>query len=117
MTRGGKSRVVEVDCTLDIEQTAESFHAYAVPEGIDIQPGDRVQVHGAPSRVGFGERFVRPARATVTRANWIEQQWTKLTALFELAELYEVGFQPKMYEVGMRPNAFYKAGPPPGERP
>ena len=94
---GGRAqkRTVEVDCTLDIERTAESFHAYAVPEGIEIRPGDRVLVHGAPSSIAFGERVLRPCRATVVRAGWVERQWTKFAALAELTELYEVGFRPK----------------------
>ena len=51
-----------------MEKTAESFHAYAVPEGIDIQPGDEVTVHGAPGDIGWGERRVLLCRATVLRA-------------------------------------------------
>jgi hypothetical protein len=88
-------RDIEVTCTLDIEQTGESFHAHAIPLGIDIRPGDRVLVHGAPSRVAFGTRLSVPCRATVTRAGWLRRAWTQATALFELTELYEVGFAPK----------------------
>ncbi len=90
----GRQRV-EVACTLDIEQTAESFHAHAVPEGIEIRPGDIVLVHGAPTQVAFGECWVREARASVLRAGPITRAWTRLTAMLELTELYEVGFQPK----------------------
>ena len=50
-------RVVEVRCDIDIAQTPETFHAHAIPDGIDIRPGDVVTVHDAPSRIGFGERF------------------------------------------------------------
>ncbi len=46
----------------------DSFHAYAVPDGIDIRPGDVVQVHGMPSRLQFGEARRFRARATVSRA-------------------------------------------------
>ena len=36
-----------------------------------------------------------PAReATVERAGWLERQWTRLCARFELSELYEVSFTP-----------------------
>jgi hypothetical protein len=88
-------RTVEVPCLLDIEQTPESFHAHAVPEGIELRPGDVVQVHDAPERVDFGDCYTRPLRATVTRAGWLDRAWTRLTAPFEMLELYEVGFQPK----------------------
>jgi hypothetical protein len=88
-------RTVEITCAVDIEQTQESFHAYAVPEGIDIRPGDVVWLHDVPARVEFGQRVSRQCRATVQRANVVERAWTHVASLFELTELYEVGFQPK----------------------
>lgn len=89
------ARTVEVDCTVDIEQTPESFHAYAVPQSITIRPGDEVTVHGAPTRVEFGQRMVVQCRATVTRAGLLDRAWAHVTGLFELTELYEVGFSPR----------------------
>jgi hypothetical protein len=88
-------RTVEVMCDVDIEQTPDSFHAHAVPDGIDIQPGDVVVVHGAPAAIAFGERLICQCRATVTRAGAARRWWTEFAGLFELTELYEVGFQPK----------------------
>ena len=88
-------KTVDVPCFLDIEQTAESLHAHAIPEGIDIRPGDSVLVHGAPSHVAFGERMTLECSATVTRAGGLARFWTYLTAPLELVELFEVGFQPK----------------------
>ena len=85
--------VVQVPVTVELEQTAESFHAYAVPEGIDIQPGDEVTVHGAPARIAFGERRIVQCRATVVRAGPLRRAWTRLEGLFSLTELYEVGFE------------------------
>ena len=87
--------VIEVPCTVEIEQTAESFHAHAIPQGVAIRPGDCVLVHGAPSHVAFGARLCIPCRATVTRAGWVRRLWTQATAMLELTELYEVGFAPK----------------------
>ena len=86
---------IEVDCLIDIERTAESFHAHAIPDGIEIRPGDRVVVHGLPSHVAFGDRMSMVGRATVIRAAWPVRAWTRLASLFELTELYEVGFAPK----------------------
>jgi hypothetical protein len=86
---------VEVDCDLDIEQTAESFHAHAVPDGIDIRAGDVVMVHDVPAGVGFGEHYVGRTRATVLRAGPIQRLWTEFAGLFEITGLYEVGFEPK----------------------
>ncbi|GAC1340555.1 MAG: hypothetical protein NVSMB18_10860 [Acetobacteraceae bacterium] len=86
---------VRISADIDIEMTAESFHAYAVPDGVDIRPGDVVVVHGVPTDIGFGERLVTQCAATVTRAGPLLRFWTGLTAMFELTELYEVGFMPK----------------------
>ncbi len=80
---------------IDIEKTAESFHAYAVPNGVDIRPGDVVIVHGVPTDIGFGERLVMQCDATVHRAGPVLRAWTAFTAMFELTQLYEVGFEPK----------------------
>ncbi len=89
------ARIIEVMCTVEIEQTQESFHAHAIPQGIEIRPGDSVLVHDAPSRVDFGSRISVPCRATVIRAGWFERIWTQATAMFELTQLYEVGFEPR----------------------
>jgi hypothetical protein len=88
-------RYVDVPCTLEIEQTQESLHAYATPDGIDIQPGDTVLIHGAPDRIGFGERYTCECRATIVQAGLLGRLWTQMTGLLELTELYEVGFLPK----------------------
>jgi hypothetical protein len=87
------SRHVELLCTLDIEQTAESFHAHAIPEDVEIGPGDTILVHDAPS-IGFGEVYAGERRATLTRATALDRLWTKFRSVFEITELFEVGFQP-----------------------
>ena len=86
-------RRIEVPCVVDIEQTPESLHAHAIPEGIDIQPGDQVLVHGAPSQIGYGERVLLTCSATVIRATALGRLWTQLTGLLEFTALYEVGFE------------------------
>ena len=40
-----RRQIVEVPCTVDIEQTPESLHAYVELHGIEIGPGDEVIVH------------------------------------------------------------------------
>jgi hypothetical protein len=86
---------LEVACDVDIAQTPESFHAHAVPDGVDIRPGDVVMVHGVPAGVGFGEHLVCRTSATIRRAGLLERGWTQFTGLFEITGLYEVGFEPK----------------------
>ena len=89
------ARTVEVRCQVDIERTRDSFHAHAVPDGIDIRPGDVVLVHGAPTDIGYGERIACECRATVVRAGLLARAWTHVAGMFELGELYEVGFSPR----------------------
>ena len=90
---GGET--IEIQADVDIEKSATSFHAHAVPDGIDIRPGDSVQVQGVPTDIGFGDTLTCRCPATVTRAGALARRWTAFTALFELTELYEVGFLPK----------------------
>ncbi len=88
------ARQVEIQCDVDLERTGDSFHAYAVPDGIDIRPGDTVLVHDMPTRLEFGEcRRFRTA-ATLRRAGPLRRLWTEIAGVFELTSLYEVGFQP-----------------------
>ena len=85
MSPFGKRSSFEVPCTVDIEQTADSFHAHVILDGdIEIRPGDEVTVHDAPTDIAFGERIVVRRMATVVRA--------RLQGYLELTELYEVSF-------------------------
>ncbi|MCA7120660.1 MAG: hypothetical protein LGL72_14985 [Acidibrevibacterium sp.] len=88
-------RKFDISCRVDIEQSPESLHAHAIPEGVSLRPGDTVIVHGVPSTVAFGEHLEMTCRATVFRAGIFERLWLRFSSLFELTELYEVGFQPK----------------------
>ncbi len=86
---------IEIDCAMDIEQTGRSFHAHAIPIGVDLRPGDVVTLHGAPSSVDFGQCLSGTCRATIQRANILTRFWTRFTSVFALTHLYEVGFDAK----------------------
>ena len=88
----GGRRAVEVPCTVDVEHSFDSLHAYVDLEGVEVGPGDEVLVHGAPTEVPYGERVVVRRKATVLQAGPLGRLWTRLTARFELTDLYEVGF-------------------------
>lgn len=88
-------RVLDVPCTIEIEHTPASLHAHVELEGVEVGPGDTVQVHDAPLDVGFGDKVVCRRHATVVLAGWAERVWTKATAFLELTELYEVSFTPR----------------------
>jgi hypothetical protein len=85
-------RTIDLPCTVDLEQTTESLHAYVEIEGIEIRPGDQVVVHGAPTSVMFGERIICSRRATVVRAGPLGGMLARLKGYLELTELYEVSF-------------------------
>ncbi len=88
------ARSFDVPCLLDIEVTPESVHAHAVPEGVVLRPGDTVVVHGVPPHIDFGDKLTLACTATITRAGWLTRQVTRLAAIFEITELYEVSFAP-----------------------
>jgi hypothetical protein len=95
MMRLFSSERFDTPCRIEIEQSPEHFHAHVeLADHIEIQPGDRVQVHGDPIMVGFGERRVFNRTATVQRAGLLRRAWTRFAGHFELAELYEVSFTP-----------------------
>jgi hypothetical protein len=86
-------RRFEVPCTIDLESTHDHFHAHVNLEGVEVDPGDAVLVHGAPSRIAFGTQQQIASKATVERASWLRRQFVKLTGGTELYELYDVGFE------------------------
>jgi hypothetical protein len=89
-------RTQEIACTLEIEQTHDCFHAHLVLDGdVVIHPGDRVLLQGEPVRMAFGEKRSERRRATLTRAGLLRRAWTRLSARFELSELYDVSFTPR----------------------
>lgn len=86
---------LDTGCTIEMAQTPDWFYAHAwLDSEVEIRPGDRVTVHGAPIRLRFGETICERRRATVQRAGLIDGLWTRLMAWFELTELYEVSFTP-----------------------
>ena len=68
------------------------LNGVAVKPAAQVVPGDRVRVHGAPIRVGFGERCVVDRIATVERAGLAGRLWTQFAGHFAMTELYEVSF-------------------------
>lgn len=94
-TQQRRGRRFDVPCTVEIERSFDSFHAYAVPENVTLRPGDQVIIHGAPAHVAFGEKYSFETSATVIRAGFFRRYWTQLRSILELTELYHVGFEPK----------------------
>jgi hypothetical protein len=95
MNRLFSTEVFETRCRIEIEQSPEHFHALVeIADGVEMEPGDRVLIHGDPVMVGFGERRIFDRTATVRRAGLLRRAWTRFASNFELTELYEVSFTP-----------------------
>jgi hypothetical protein len=89
----GGDRSFEVFCTVRVSHTFENLSAHVELDGeVEIQPGDRVRVHGAAINPPYGQ--VQEARrlATVTRATWLERTWLRLTGELNCLSLLEVSF-------------------------
>lgn len=87
----------EVPCTVELMHTAEFMQANVSLEGFEAEVGDTVLVHDAPTAVAFGEHKVFERRATVTRASAFDRWLTRLSAYWELTELYETGFDAEAF--------------------
>jgi hypothetical protein len=83
----------EVPCTLDLESTHEHFHAHAVITAAEVNEGDEVLVHGAPTRIAPGERRTIETSASISHASAPRRWWTRLVGASEISSLYEVGFE------------------------
>ena len=79
-------------CTLDLEQTPDSLHAYCDLAGVAVGPGDEVLILDGPASIAFGERKVVHCRAEVRRAGALRRFWAHLEGYLELTELFEVSF-------------------------
>ncbi len=86
-------RTQDVACTLDLESTPQEFHAHVELDGVQVNEGDEVLVHGAPDRIALGERRRMAARATVHQASLPRRFLTRVLGTSGITELYEVGFE------------------------
>ena len=83
----------EVMCTVHVVNTFESLVAHVeLDDGITVEPGDEVLVHGKAIIVPYGESMIERRKATITRAGWLERKWVKMTGDLEFMELLEFSF-------------------------
>lgn len=86
-------RRFEVTCTVEVSHCFESLGAHVALDGdINIYPGDRVRVHGAPVRVPYGQIRAETRTATILRAPWWKRAWVRATGDLECMELLDVSF-------------------------
>ncbi|MCU0626353.1 MAG: hypothetical protein MUF21_07710 [Gemmatimonadaceae bacterium] len=86
-------RTVEVPCTIDLENTNAHFHAHVDLQGVHVDEGDEVLVHGAPDRIAIDEVRVLDATATVKKASLPRRLWERVVGRTHITEMYEVGFE------------------------
>ncbi len=83
----------DVMCTVRVVNTFDSLAAHVdLDDGITVEPGDEVLVHGKPIIVPYGETMTERRKATITRATWLERKWVRLTGDLEFMELLEFSF-------------------------
>lgn len=83
----------QVPCTVEVSHCFDALHAHVrFDNGAVVHPGDEVLVHGAPVMAPYGKVIVEQRTATITRANWFERTWTRLTGDLEFMELCEFSF-------------------------
>jgi hypothetical protein len=87
------TRRTDVKCTVDLEATHDHFHAHVDLDGVEVNEGDAVLVHGTPNRIPFGTVRSFESTATVYRASWIKRATVRLFGSSEISALYEVGFE------------------------
>ncbi|MEM6511966.1 MAG: hypothetical protein AAF660_03050 [Pseudomonadota bacterium] len=82
-----------VPCEVEVSHCFDSLHAHVkFLNGAVVHPGDEVLVHGAAVLAPYGEIVTEQRTATITRATWLEQLWTRLTGDLGMMELCEFSF-------------------------
>jgi hypothetical protein len=88
-----------VPCTVEVSHKFEALHAHVrFNNGAVVNPGDEVLVHGAPIMAPYGHVVIEDRIATITRANWFQRTWTRLTGDFEFMELCEFSFSDEVLQ-------------------
>jgi len=90
-------KIEKVPCTVEVSHRFESLHAHVrFDNGAVVHPGDEVLVHGKPILAAYGEVIVEQREATITRATWLERQWTRATGDLGFMELCEFSFSEEL---------------------
>jgi hypothetical protein len=86
-------RRVDVNAMIDLEATDRELHAHVVLDGVEVNEGDEVLVHGAPCYIPLNEKRTMAATATVSKASLPRRAWERVMGRTRITELYEVGFE------------------------
>ncbi|MBY6204865.1 hypothetical protein [Halomonas denitrificans] len=90
-----RRRFDEVPCTVTIVHSNETLEAHVELDGVEVNGGDQVLVHEAPTEVAFGERVRCRRTATVIRGGVLDRLWARWRGALEFNELYDLSFTPR----------------------
>lgn len=86
-------------CTVTVKHTEETLEAHVeLDDGLLPQTGDRIKVYGQPVRVEYGSTITLRRSARLTRGSIFDKLWMRITAFFEMTDLYEVSFSTRSFK-------------------
>jgi hypothetical protein len=86
-----RETVAEGDALVRLQSEHEHFHLHVdMPQGMEIQPGDTVELMDVPQTHGLTAGEVSyPSRVRLTKASWLRRTLVMRSSLVELNELVE----------------------------
>jgi len=82
----------QVNYSLDMSNTWEDLYAHVELEGVDIGPGDAIQLHQVPFDLPYGQKRRVNGKATYFKASSLKRWFIRTFSRFEITMLYEVSF-------------------------
>ena len=82
----------QVNYSLDMSNTWEDLYAHVELEGVDIGPGDAIQLHQVPFDLPYGQKRRVNGKATYLKASSLKRWFIRTFSRFEITMLYEVSF-------------------------
>lgn len=87
------ARRTKLPCTVEVSHRFEQLGAEVhLPEGVEVGPGDRVEVHGRSISVPYGQVVVEDRTCTFVQVPRWESAWVKATGDRACLELLDVSF-------------------------
>ncbi len=86
-----RETVSEGDATVHLQSEHEHFHLHVdMPAGMEIEPGDTVELLAAPALHGQTQGAISYAsRVRLHKASWLRRNLVKRSSLAEINELVE----------------------------
>jgi len=82
----------QVNYSLDMANTWEDLYAHVELEGVDIGPGDAIQLHQVPVDLPYGQKRRVTGKASYFKASSLKRWCIRTFSRFEITMLYEVSF-------------------------